>query len=88
MYELKQALAERLQLEGKDAVVNPVTGHIVLKVRQHVCERTPTPRFPLEKYSITDNIVGMVEAAGTAIPSREELLKFQWLSIHVGDNTI
>ncbi|KAI9685929.1 MAG: hypothetical protein M1822_004207 [Bathelium mastoideum] len=31
VHELKQELADRLQLEGKDAVVNPVTGHIVLK---------------------------------------------------------
>ena len=32
VYELKQELADRLELEGKDAVVNPVTGHIILKV--------------------------------------------------------
>ncbi|KAF2230248.1 hypothetical protein EV356DRAFT_520080 [Viridothelium virens] len=29
--ELKQELAKSLELEGQDAVVNPVTGHIVLK---------------------------------------------------------
>ena len=32
VHELKQELADRLQLEGKDAIVNPATGNIVLKV--------------------------------------------------------